>query len=80
MKLWLPSLLLALTACQTSGGAEESTLAVDAEAAGQLEKAIDHYGNAERFYEQWRDGEAQIERLKKAIAERAGAGAGEGKS
>ena len=33
MKLWLPSLLLALTACQTSGGAEESTLAVDAEAA-----------------------------------------------
>lgn len=33
MKLWLPCLLLALTACQTSGGAEESTLAVDAEAA-----------------------------------------------
>ncbi len=30
MKLWLPCLLLALTACQTSGGAEESTLAVDA--------------------------------------------------
>ncbi len=33
MKLWLPTLLLALTACQTSGGAEESTLAVDAVAA-----------------------------------------------
>ena len=32
MKLWLPCLLLALTACQTSGGAEESTLAVDAPA------------------------------------------------
>ena len=30
MKLWLPCLLLALTACQTSGGAEESTLVVDA--------------------------------------------------
>jgi len=33
MKLWFPALLLALTACQTSGGAEESTLAVNAEAA-----------------------------------------------
>ena len=62
------------------GAKSEWQAAVDAEAAGQLEKAIDHYGNAERFYEQWRDGEAQIERLKKAIAERAGAGAGEGKS
>lgn len=33
MKLWLSPLLLALTACQTSGGAEDSTLAVDAVAA-----------------------------------------------
>ena len=44
--------------------------------AGDLEAALDHYVNAESYYELWRDGEQQIERLKKAIAEKAGAAGG----
>jgi tetratricopeptide (TPR) repeat protein len=63
------------------GAQEEWQAALDAEAAGDLEKALDHFVNAERFYEQWRDGEAQIERLRAAIAERgAEASGGEGGS
>jgi tetratricopeptide (TPR) repeat protein len=58
------------------GAEDEWRAAVEAEGAGELEKAIDHYGNAERFYERWRDGEAQIERLKKELAARAAEGAG----
>jgi tetratricopeptide (TPR) repeat protein len=63
------------------GAREEWQAALDAENAGDLEKALDHFVNAERFYEQWRDGEAQIERLRAAIAARAAeAGGGEGQS
>lgn len=63
------------------GAQEEWQAALDAEAAGELEKAIDHFVNAERFYERWRDGEAQIERLRAAIAARgAEATGGEGGS
>jgi len=63
------------------GAREEWQAALDAENAGDLEKALDHFVNAERFYEQWRDGEAQIERLRAAIAARAvEAGGGEGQS
>jgi len=60
------------------GAETEWQAAVDAEAAGDLEKALDHFINAESYYEQWRDGEVHIERLKKAIAEKAGATGGEG--
>ena len=52
------------------GARTEWQAAVDAEAAGDLEAALDHYVNAESYYELWRDGEQQIERLKKAIAEK----------
>ena len=63
------------------GAQEEWQAALDAEAAGELEEAIDHFGNAERFYELWRDGEAQIERLRALIAAReAEAVGGEGGS
>ncbi|MFK7740863.1 MAG: hypothetical protein AB8H80_11125 [Planctomycetota bacterium] len=50
------------------GAKEEWRLAEEAEAAGKLEEALDHFVNAERFFASWRDGEVQIERLKKAIA------------
>lgn len=60
------------------GAKTEWQAAVDAEAAGDLEKALDHYINAESYYELWRDGEAQIERLKKAIAAKAAETGGEG--
>ncbi|MCK5944759.1 MAG: hypothetical protein KAI24_22410 [Planctomycetes bacterium] len=62
------------------GAKTEWQAAVDAEAAGDLEKALDHYINAERFYERWRDGEAHIERLQKAIAAKAEAAGSEGGS
>jgi tetratricopeptide (TPR) repeat protein len=42
-----------------------------AEAAGELQKALDQYVTAESFYAEWRDGEAHIERLRKAIAAQA---------
>ena len=45
--------------------------AEQAEAAGDLEKALSQYETAERFYAEWRDGEAHIERLRKAIAAKA---------
>lgn len=45
--------------------------AEEAEAAGDLVKALDHYLTAERFYSEWRDGEAHIARLRKAIAAKA---------
>lgn len=45
--------------------------AVKAEAAGELEEAMDHYLTAERFFAEWRDGEVQVERLRKAIAAKA---------
>lgn len=60
------------------GAKTEWQAAIDAEAAGDLEKALDHYINAERFYELWRDGEKEIERLRKAIAAQAAETGGEG--
>ena len=49
-----------------------------AEAAGDLVGALDHYLTAERFYAEWRDGEVHIDRLRKAIAEKAVEEAGGG--
>ena len=61
-----------------AGAEAEWQAALDAEAAGDLEKALDHFANSARFYQAWRDADAQIERLKKAIAEKAKAPSGEG--
>ena len=61
-----------------AGAEAEWQAALDAEAAGDLEKALDHFANSARFYQAWRDAAAQIERLKKVIAEKAGATGGEG--
>jgi len=60
------------------GAKSEWQAAEEAEAAGDLEAALDHYINAERYYDKWRDGEVHIERLRKAIAERQRDAAGEG--
>ena len=54
------------------GAQSEWQDAVDAEAAGDLEKALDHFINSARFYEKWRDAPAQIKRLKEALAEKPG--------
>ncbi|MEC8652171.1 MAG: hypothetical protein VXY92_06385 [Planctomycetota bacterium] len=51
-----------------TGAQTEWQAALDAESAGDLEKALDHFINSARFYESWRDARAQIERLEKAIA------------
>lgn len=50
---------------------EEWEAAEKAEKEGRLVDALDHYLTAERFYAEWRDGEAHIARLRKAIAEQA---------
>jgi tetratricopeptide (TPR) repeat protein len=49
----------------------EWAAAAKAEAEGKLEEALDHYLTAERFYSEWRNGEAHVERLRKAITEKA---------
>ncbi len=59
------------------GAAAEWAAAEAAEAAGELEQALDHYINAERYYPKWRDGETHIERLRKEIAGRGGSGGGD---
>ena len=51
------------------GAATEWAAAEAAEQAGDLPAALDHYINAERFYAEWRNGEAEIERLRQLIAE-----------
>ena len=61
-----------------AGAKEEWEAAEAAEAKGELEAALDHFISSQQFYASWRDAQAQIDRLKKAIAEKAEAGAGEG--
>ena len=64
------------------GARTEWEAAEKAEAEGRLEEALDHYINAERYYAEWRDGEAEIARLRRLIAEQKaaeGAGGGEGR-
>lgn len=56
----------------------EWVAAVQAEAEGKLEEALDHYLTAERFYAEWRDGEVHVKRLRKAIAEKEVEAAGGG--
>ena len=53
-----------------AGAEEEWAAAEAAEAEGNLQEALDHYVRAERFYDQWRDGEVHIARLRAAIAAR----------
>jgi tetratricopeptide (TPR) repeat protein len=62
------------------GAGDEWAAAEAAEAAGDLEKALEHYRGAETYYAGWKDGKARIQRLEAAIAakkaaETAGAGA-----
>jgi len=45
--------------------------AEQAEADGDMEKALEQYLTVERFYAEWRDGEVHAERLRKAIAAKA---------
>lgn len=52
--------------------------AEEAEAAGKLVEALDHYLTAERFYAEWRDGEVHIARLRKAIAAKSAGESGGG--
>lgn len=60
------------------GASQEWQAALEAEQAGRLEDALDHYVNAERFYPLWREGEKEIERLRRVLAERKAAEAGGG--
>ena len=54
-----------------AGAASEWAEAEAAEAAGDLPKALDHYRNSERFYANWKDGKARIQRLQETIAKKA---------
>lgn len=58
------------------GARKEWEAAEAAEAAGQLQQALDHYRNSERFYAGWRDGAQRIARLRDAIAKQAAGGDG----
>ncbi len=50
-------------------GAQKAWIDAEAaEAAGDLQKALEHYSDAERFYPNWKDGKARIARLRAAIA------------
>jgi len=51
-----------------AGAAAEWQAALDAEAAGDLEKAIGHYRDAQRFYKAWRDADAEIARIQRALS------------
>ena len=53
------------------GASTEWAAAEAAEAAGDLPAALEHYLGARRFYAKWRDCDAQIERLRAAIAAKA---------
>jgi len=50
------------------GASDEWAAAEAAEAAGDLEKALEHYRGAETYYAGWKDGKARIQRLQAAIA------------
>ena len=50
------------------GASDEWAAAEAAEAAGDLEKALEHYRGAETYYAGWKDGKARIKRLEAAIA------------
>ena len=58
------------------GATTEWAAAEAAEAAGELEKALEHYRAAETYYAGWKDGKARIQRLQDAIAKKAAEAAG----
>ena len=60
------------------GAADAWAAAEKAEAAGDLVEALDHYVDAKRYYEKWRDYDTKIEELRKAIAAKEGSGSGSG--
>jgi hypothetical protein len=60
------------------GARQEWEAAEAAEAAGNLQEALEHYRNSERFYAGWRDGAERIARLRDAIAKQASGGDDDG--
>jgi tetratricopeptide (TPR) repeat protein len=58
------------------GATTEWAAAEAAEAAGELEKALEHYRASETYYAGWKDGKARIQRLQDAIAKKAAEAAG----